>query len=54
MVSFAAAIVIFVLVTINCCIPLGPRTVLEGVTSNAGAVPVVIVTVGVGNAVFVP
>jgi len=53
-VTFCAAILLLVFVTINCCVPFGPSTVDGGLTVNAGAAPVVIATVGAGAAVFVP
>ncbi len=54
MVTFKAMIVVLVLVTINCCELFGPKIVVGGLTVNAGAAPVVIVTVGAGKAVLVP
>ncbi len=53
-VIFKAAILLLVLVTINCCVLLGPSVVVKGVTVKVGAAPVVIETVGAGAAVFVP
>jgi len=53
-VTFCAAILPLVFVTINCCVPFGPSTVEGGLTVSAGAAPVVIATVGAGAAVFVP
>ncbi len=52
--TFCAAILLLVFVTINCCVPFGPSTVVGGLTVRAGAAPVVIATVGAGVVVFVP